>query len=349
MKTLRFGDSGYQVILLQKLLAKSNGNSYPSANFDVITLKAVKDFQMSRGLISDGIVGNQTWKKLLEESDNFNLDTSNYFLKEAEYIKQIFPKKTIYLHHTAGRYRPDYTIQGWNADSTIKLNRVGTAFVIGGKGFDGDLRFDGKTYRAFNEIYWAHHLGLKRIHNNTSQEQNVKLNAESIAIEICSLGALIKNPDGTFKAAAYPDKMILVPESKVYDLERPWRGFQYFQKYTDRQIAECKRLILTLAFLFDIPLQQIIYNSNWFEVNDKAFLGERGLWTHANVRYEKTDCFPQPGFIKMLNSLYEDQKTFTIRAESLESIHVDLTTPQKKVEAVEEFEGYSSDLDDINS
>lgn len=66
MKTLRSGSRGTQVKVLQFLL---NAKGYNAGNADGIfggnTLKAVKAFQKAQGLSMDGVVGKNTWSKLL--------------------------------------------------------------------------------------------------------------------------------------------------------------------------------------------------------------------------------------------------------------------------------------------
>ena len=66
MKTLRNGSKGTQVMVLQYLL---NAKGYEAGKDDGIfgakTLAAVKAFQKAHGLSMDGIVGKNTWSKLL--------------------------------------------------------------------------------------------------------------------------------------------------------------------------------------------------------------------------------------------------------------------------------------------
>ena len=42
---------------------------------------------------------------------------------------------------------------------------------------------------------------------------------------------------------------------------------------------------------------------NAFEFNPLTFNGYPGVWTHTNIRTDKTDCSPQPNMITMLKSL----------------------------------------------
>ena len=96
-----------------------------------------------------------------------SIQISDKILEKGEYVEEKTTKNTIYLHHTAGSHRADWTIDGWNKDrtSTNARLRVATAFVIGGPdkmGSDKD-GMDGKVFRAYNEDFWAHHLGQEPV------------------------------------------------------------------------------------------------------------------------------------------------------------------------------------------
>lgn len=66
MNTLRKGDKGTQVKVLQWLL---NGHGYDAGTVDGIfgtnTRTAVRAYQKAKGLVVDGVVGKNTWGKLL--------------------------------------------------------------------------------------------------------------------------------------------------------------------------------------------------------------------------------------------------------------------------------------------
>lgn len=223
-------------------------------------------------------------------------------LNKGEYYEDVIPKKTIYIHHTAGGHRPDWTIAGWNADKSTSGGKlqVATAFVIGGLSTtDQDTTWNGVICRCFPEEKWAHHLG-------TTASNNVLLNKESIAIEICNYGPITKSADGKFYN--YVNKQ--VPAEMVVELTKPFQGFKFYHKYTDKQIASLKELLIDLSVRFKIDLKSglqplLLQNkgNDAFLLNKDALAGKPGLWTHTNVRKDKFDCTPQDNLINMIKSL----------------------------------------------
>ena len=223
-------------------------------------------------------------------------------LAKGEYYDETIKKDTIYIHHTAGGHRPDYTIAGWNADKTKNGQqlKVATAFVIGGLSItDKDASWDGVICRCFPEDKWAHHLGLTATNNG-------QLNSKSIAIEICNYGPITRSNDGNFYN--YVNK--LVPPEMVVQLAKPFQGYTYYHKYTEMQLAALKDLLHDLSSRFSIDIQQglkpLLVQGNGagsFLLNQDALAGKPGLWTHTNVRKDKFDCSPQDNLIAMIKSL----------------------------------------------
>lgn len=231
------------------------------------------------------------------------MKTVDYILPFGEYYADIRKKDTVYLHHTAGGHRPDWTIDGWKHDRNKTGGKlaVATAYVIGGiSTTNSDASYDGHVYRAFDEKYWAHHLGLK-------QQNNRNLNQRSIAIEICNYGPLVLNKEGKF--INYVNRE--VPASMVVTLDEPFRGYKYYHSYTDKQLDSLRTLLLGIAERHDIDIRkgmreylQVPYRPSFaFDMKDDAMKGSPGLWTHSNVRKDKTDCSPQPGLISLIHSL----------------------------------------------
>ena len=93
MKTLKLYSKGTEVIHLQQLLIKKGYSIIADGNFGKLTLNAVIDFQRSCGLVADGIVGKNTWAKLLDKNESKNkpkTETKNEpkeGLTESDYIE----------------------------------------------------------------------------------------------------------------------------------------------------------------------------------------------------------------------------------------------------------------------
>jgi N-acetyl-anhydromuramyl-L-alanine amidase AmpD len=215
------------------------------------------------------------------------------FLDEDQYIKEEVPKVQIYLHHTASSPDP-YGVFKWWAQTP---ERIATAFIIG-RG-TGTTWKDGDIIQAFNSSHWAWHLGLKPSHlavGGVGAKTNKYLNSRSIGIEICSWGQLTKTDKGFISYAG-----TIVPDVDVVELPMSYRGFRYYQAYTDAQLDSVRELVLYLGNKWKIPTA--FKGPEMFNVCPKALQGEPGVWTHTSVRPDKNDCFPQPQLIEMLKSL----------------------------------------------
>jgi hypothetical protein len=229
------------------------------------------------------------------------LEITDRILQDGEYVKEKAEKNIIFLHHTAGSHRADWTIDAWNRDrnSSNGRIRVATAFVVGGLDKNGTDKdgMDGKIFRAFDEDYWAYHLGLKT-------SNNTLLNKTSIGIEICNYGPLTKTSDG--KYLTYVNSA--VNESQVCDLGFDFKGYQYYQKYSDKQLESVRELMLYLNDKYGIELRCGLPeyaeepNGEGFGLNDHALNGDWGVWSHTSVRTDKFDVYPQPELIQMLTS-----------------------------------------------
>lgn len=222
-------------------------------------------------------------------------------LEAGEYYKEVCEKDTLYIHHTAGGHRPDWTIDGWERDKSKNggILPVGTAYVIGGiSTSDKNADYDGLIYRAFDDKYWAHHLGLEVVNNKL-------LNQKSVAIEICNYGPLTKTKDGIF--LNYVNKA--VPPEMVEELSTPFRTFKYYHKYTDKQLIALKELMQDIAQRHPkIDLKkglQLFINQGAaaLDINQGAVKGVPGLWSHTNVRKDKFDVWPQPQLIDLIKQL----------------------------------------------
>ncbi len=293
-------------------------------NFGQNTLVAVSNFQRAAGLKADGIVGSLTWSKLSTYGqvkevpvlvDDIPLEVSHVgqgnfkiydcLLDEEEYYKKEVKKDTIYLHHTAGGSRPDWRIGGWEKDfvrdrkgnivydekGNPKPLKIATSYVIGRKSSTtGDRTWDGKVLRAFDDKYWAYHLGVN--------DPKLDFNSRSIGIEICNYGPLTLGKDGRFYN--YVNRPIM--ESEVVKLDKPFRGYEYWERYTDAQLESTRNLLFHLIIKWGITIEGKIYNEKWFDY-DATRLSNGGIRSHTQVRRDEFDIFPQKEMIQMLNSL----------------------------------------------
>lgn len=176
------------------------------------------------------------------------MDIKKIHLPTDEYYPTKTDKKTIILHHTAGSHRADWTVATWDRDKTKggKPLRVATQYVIGGKSTkDGNRDWDGVIVEALPVEMWAHHLGTKN-------SNNTLLNQQSIGIEICNYGPLTKSSNGEY--FTYVNSR--VPEEDVIDLGKNWRGYRYYQKYTDAQIEAVKFLIEKYSKEYGIDIKK---------------------------------------------------------------------------------------------
>lgn len=224
-------------------------------------------------------------------------------LEKGEYYAEICKKDTLYLHDTAGGFRPDYAINGWETDKSkagLQLP-VATAYIMGGLSSSGktDTSWDGLICQTIPDNMWGHHLGLKTANN-------VLLNKKSVALEICNYEFLKVGKDGQY--FTYVNNPM--PPEMICDIGFVWKGYRKYHAYTDKQILSTKEWILTMANKYSIDPRQGLVSAikslgvaKAFDINKDALAGKAGLYAHCNVRTDKWDISPQPKMIEMLLSL----------------------------------------------
>lgn len=278
----------------------------PTGFFDVMTQAAVKNFQKKNDLLPSGIVDPETMELLIKPEISTDLSESvvslgtdlcieQYLLPEKEYVTTegiISKRDYIFLHHTAGNNDPYQTIRNWATD---KRGRIGTHFVIGGESRGHNADYDGVVVQAIPDDYWAYHLG----------NVNHYMHSHSYSIEICNYGWLKKEGNDFFNA--YGGRM---PSDQVIKLNRPFRGYEYYHRYTDNQIYMVSKLVPYLAEEAEIDIKkglQFWINKlgveHAFEYFTDAVAGKvRGLLSHTNVRTDKTDIYPHPDIVDVIIS-----------------------------------------------
>jgi N-acetyl-anhydromuramyl-L-alanine amidase AmpD len=203
-------------------------------------------------------------------------------LKESQYFAEESAKTQIYLHHTAGNGNAEAVSRYWNGTS----DRVATAFVVGQ---------DGLIVQCFSSKHWAWHLGISKAEFKGQGAKYQNLDKASVGIEVCNWGYL-KEKDGKF----YNYVNARVPESMVTTLDEPFKGFKHWYKYTDAQIESTRQLLVYLCDTYNIPRE---YRAQIFSLDKDAFKGTPGIYTHNSVRKDKSDIYPCPRMIQMLENL----------------------------------------------
>jgi len=206
-----------------------------------------------------------------------------------QYYQKETKKKQIVLHHTVSDpFSAEGDINHWKSTP----EHIATHYVI---------TYDGVVNQCYDTKYWGHHLGVTSAwmaaHGYADYRyRNVILNQESIAIEIDSWGGL------TFKNGQFYNAYGgVVKNVEVEELAKPWRGFKYFQKYSQAQIDSVKAIILEQAALHKIPLVGITDGN--LELRKDALDSVPGIYSHTSYRPDKSDIYPQREIIEMLKSL----------------------------------------------
>ena len=238
------------------------------------------------------IVINQ---KPREMSANESLKIVDLAFPATKYFADVVVKNQIVLHHTASGKGVDGDVNMF-----MKPGRIATHFIIGSD----------TIYQLFEEQYWAYHLGIKQSVFKNLKLPILNLNKTSIGIEIDNWGKLMEI-NGEFRAwpndygrgsqmrKGKPIKVVL-DTNEVVEYAKPFRGSQYYQKYTDFQLKATSNLIKQLASKHSIPLN---YNEDMWDVSLNALKNKPGIYTHVSYRSDKSDCHPQPELINMLKRL----------------------------------------------
>ena len=203
-------------------------------------------------------------------------------LSKDQYIDELTDKKQIYLHHTAGG--PDAVAVAKYFNN--KVGKVATAFIIGARC---------TIVQCFSSKNWAYHLGLKQQVFTEAGVSYKSLDKISVGIEICNYGPLTKRNGYYYNYVGGK-----VDYTEVTILDKKYKGYIYWQKYTDAQIDSTRQLLVYLCDTYDIPRT---YFATIFDIDKRALRGESGIFTHNSVRKDKSDIYPCPRMITMLESL----------------------------------------------
>lgn len=203
------------------------------------------------------------------------MEIINRHLPPDQYYAEARPKVQICLHHTVSA-EADPAYNWWKTTA----EHIGAAYII---------EKDGTIFECFNPEFWAWHIGT----GSTRQQ-----NRQSIAIELVNEGWLTKKNlgyywnSGRFK---YHGKDII---------QNSYRGQLYWPAYTDNQVDALISLTAGLCKKFSIPPE--VYTGHDYKPG--LMDSFRGVFSHCNVRRDKTDISPAfdlCGFQTKLKKLLE--------------------------------------------
>jgi len=222
-------------------------------------------------------------------------------LSKGQFLTTKEKKEWVFLHCTAGWDNPFAVVQDWNNDSR---GAIATQFVIGGKhGQTLRDQYDGQIIECMRYQDYGWHLGIG----------NTLMHRASIGIEICNLTYLNKVGNDFFMWAGKK-----VNPSEIVDLKQDYRGYRYFQKFTNDQLHSLNFLLAKIGKDQGIDITKGLKERLKKMDKFKAFgydpeikAGKfKGLFCHTNVsgpnkwkNYEKFDIFPQDEICDLLLSL----------------------------------------------
>lgn len=223
-------------------------------------------------------------------------------LTDDQYFKEETHKTNICLHHTVGGSAKS-TFDYWQGNP----DRIATPYIIDR---------DGTIYEVFDPLYWAHHLGLKL-------PKNILYNQRTIGIELASEGALRSGNELNLltKSTRFDTNYLYAfdidtppcsgakklfhmyqDKDKFTDFAIRFRGYGFFDNYEPAQIEATVQLVAHLCEQFSIP-KTLPPQQNKLDFN-LAVLDTPGIFTHTNVRQDKSDLSPAwdwAGFSKALD------------------------------------------------
>lgn len=211
-------------------------------------------------------------------------------LHDNQYVRTKYPKTQIVLHHTAGTHNARAVVLAhWNSN----VERVATPYIIDNKG---------GIVQCYDDEYYAYGLYVRAPGNDVHikyKRNDEVLNRCNIGIELTNAGYLTK--DGDVYKPWFPKKVF--KQEEIFELE--FREKRYWEPYYEPQIGSLKGLLARLLSVNPI-IKEGFVNQNLdeiWDINYKALTAQPGIYTHCCYRTDKTDVYPYPPLIAMLQDL----------------------------------------------
>lgn len=203
------------------------------------------------------------------------IDNESYQLTDKNYHKEKFDKELIILGNTFNSGMLHYN--GW-------LTRVGGNYT---KTSMYTVDRKGNVYQHFDDKYYSDFVGSKFI------------DKKSITITLENLGRLDKD----ILKDRYIDWIGNIYKRRVNVFEKSWRGFRYWEPYTQKQIKETINLITYLCDKHNINKKVVSHNTKVDGIESFS-----GVAYRSNFFKECTDLNPSFDFRKFKNKIVEKNK-----------------------------------------
>jgi hypothetical protein len=301
-RIMKLGDTGDDILLLQTKL-KEFGYFIDkiSGYYNQNTLMSVSNFQKDQLLKTTGEVDMQTWdritnfnssKKKDSDIENQILTVTNNGLKiyniseDVDFYEEETLKDIIVISNSGSCYSPNLVNNYWKPiyQEFNNLLKRSSHFIIG-----RTINYDGIVIRTFDDRYWSYPFYTKNAKN-------------IISIEISNFGPLVLIDDVFYNLTGNK-----VSSDEVIEID--FLGYNYYHKYTDKQIDSLRKLLIYLQLKHGIQIQRssydengIIpyYNNDWFYNIDLETKGIKNRNNYINSLFGLT---PQKEIIDMLNSI----------------------------------------------
>ena len=193
------------------------------------------------------------------------IDKLTYELSENNYHKKEFEKKQIVIGNTFNQKL--YHFNGW-------LTKMDGEFT---KTANYTITTKGEIYEHFNPKYYSDFLNKKRCDKKV------------ISIILENIGWLKKD----LRLNKYFDWVGNIYKRRVNVVEKRWRGQQYWDPYTPKQIKSTINLVKYLCETYDIDKKCISHNTYTKEVEEF-----NGITYRSNYYKDNTDVNPSWDFRK---------------------------------------------------